>query len=450
MIIVLVIAAMVWVAASPDRVASPLRAAAVAAARGGSQTGRTAAAARWAAGAPGRAERRQARAASPAGRAVNAAGSGLAGLGRIAAATTGTAGAAVAGAGRAAGYEFADARELHRYRRQRYGNRTDALVARIVERVRRRLGLLPPAAPTAATDAGDPGAVPSAGTTGPATGPAAAGSGVPDPAPGTGGAGQAQPEVTPEEAARQAAMREVYAAQSEAARAERAWRHNENNPPVPPAGPPPPADAPQVVLAQHATAQARYAAEKAKWDLARERLRRQSDAAEARLAAARQKADLPPDPNAPTVPPADPAAAGADKDSLPTGEGSTTEGTTDSTTNGTENADMAPTTSTLDVPNADALLAVAKTFTAAAEAASQLQAIAMNAQNLPDALGYGPGNKVLQVIMALAELAPDPKQLGEFADTLPRLEQELQAQLNRNEVIDNDGLTGEAKDHVLS
>jgi hypothetical protein len=233
----------------------------------------------------------------------------------------------------------------------------------------------------------------------------------------------------------------MYNAERDSRRAEQAWRQNEDNPPTEPTTPAPPADAPQVVLARYQTEQARYAAELAKWQLARARLRAASDKAEAAAEAARARAAAGPD-NGP-----EPSDAGtpaeAPKNSLPAGEGSTTNGTTDELEN-----TMAGTT--LDIPNADALLIVARNFAAAAEAASQIQAIAMTAQNLPDALDYGPGHKVLAVIMSLAELAPDPKQLGEFAETLPLLLKELNAQLNRNDVISSDGLTGDAEKHVTS
>lgn len=514
MILVLIIAAVVWVALSPDRVASPTRAAGIAAARGAGQTGRAAAADRWAQGAGGRATRRKQRSKTRAGRAVNATGTGLAGLGRILLGATGTAGAAAAGAARAAGYEFADARELHRWRRRQHGNRNDT-IARVIldtitpfgqaqplmQRLQDYLRDLPSLLrPGARNERGCGGCGrrtvdvihPESGQTlcwgcyrrqaragdiDPAdydflTGadryrqptPTDTDQPTPEPAGGPQPAKPAEPQANQQEKP------------AEPTPEEQALQAHEETPPTPPTAPAPDATAEQI--AQYERDQARHEAEKAKWELARERLRAARDAAVAARAAAMRArtaaaaARLAAAAAGVQDPPVDALLAGlataspeeaaqllasapddvvaralawqdASQNSLPAGEGSTTDAL--------ENTVMpsnAPTT--LDVPNADALMVVAQAFAQAAEAASQIQAIAMTAQNLPDALTYGPGRPVLAVIMTLAELAPDPKKLGEFAETLPVLLKELNAQLNRNEHMATDQLTGEAQAHTTS
>ena len=104
----------------------------------------------------------------------------------------------------------------------------------------------------------------------------------------------------------------------------------------------------------------------------------------------------------------------------------------------------------LDVPNADALLTLARRFSAAVSAARLLHDIALKAADLPDALAYNPGDGVVKTILTLAAHAPDPEQLAAFAELLLQLKSALAHQLARNEVITTDDLTGDVTAHTTT
>lgn len=106
--------------------------------------------------------------------------------------------------------------------------------------------------------------------------------------------------------------------------------------------------------------------------------------------------------------------------------------------------------SLLDVPDADALLRIARRFSATVSAAWCLYDIACKASDLPDALGYNPGDGVVKTILTLAAHAPDPEQLAGFAELLLQLKSVLQHQLARNEVISTDELTGDVTAHTTT
>ena len=108
----------------------------------------------------------------------------------------------------------------------------------------------------------------------------------------------------------------------------------------------------------------------------------------------------------------------------------------------------ATTVSVLDVPDITALEKIARDFAAAVEAATHLTTIAATAQGLPDALTFGPGKKVIEVIMTLAELAPDPARLAAFAEALPLLLTAVKEQQGRNEHMAADQLAGDVEQHV--
>jgi hypothetical protein len=176
---IVAIVIVLWLASGQDRVATPLRAAIRSGARGAFGAGNQAAAARWAAGATGRAERRQARTATRRGRAINALGTFLVGLGRILGGTTTALGAATAGAVTAAGQSWADERAAHARHRATTGP------GRIENLLRRIWGRLEAYLEARAEQAQDSDQPPAVAPQAPAPGPGAPAA--PQPAPAAGG-----------------------------------------------------------------------------------------------------------------------------------------------------------------------------------------------------------------------------------------------------------------------
>lgn len=125
-------------------------------------------------------------------------------------------------------------------------------------------------------------------------------------------------------------------------------------------------------------------------------------------------------------------------------------GTGDATDTAAASAGVGGDLVVLDVSDVNALLVVARRFAAAAEVAFKLEGVAAAAHELPDALTFGPGTQAVEVILRLAELAPDAVLLGQFAAVLGRLVVELSRQVNRNEHIASDQLAGDVTQHVPS
>lgn len=100
-----------------------------------------------------------------------------------------------------------------------------------------------------------------------------------------------------------------------------------------------------------------------------------------------------------------------------------------------------------EVSDAQTLWATARRLAAAAELVLMLQRVVATAHGLPDALTFGPGTDVLDVITSLAELAADLQTLADFAVALQQLHAAVRRQRARNEHLLEDGLSGNIDQH---
>lgn len=110
------------------------------------------------------------------------------------------------------------------------------------------------------------------------------------------------------------------------------------------------------------------------------------------------------------------------------------EGTTPTPTQ-KENQPVANPTGQLDIPDINALQALANQLAAASEIATQMAGHAATTTGLPDALAFDPGKGVIDAIHAVAEASPDPKGLAVWAELVQDLKRDVDRRVGELEIL---------------